>query len=115
MKISNEVVTVELKNGTVVHGTVTGVDVHMNIHLKNAKLTARNREPVHYDAIAVRGSQVRYVVLPEALPLDSLLVDDRPKANLKGVERKEAVASRGRGRGRARGSSRPANPIRNRF
>jgi small nuclear ribonucleoprotein D1 len=111
MKISNESVTIELKNGTVVHGTVTGVDVQMNVHLKNAKLTARGREPVHYDSLAVRGNQIRYVILPEALPLDSLLVDDRPKANLKG-ERREAVVSRGRGRGRARGSSRPVNPVR---
>lgn len=112
MKISNESVTVELKNGTVVHGTVTGVDVHMNIHLKNAKLTARGKEPMHYDSISVRGNQVRYVILPEALPLDSLLVDDRPKANLKGGgpgEKREAVTSRGRGRGRARGTGRPVN------
>lgn len=112
MKISNESVTIELKNGTVVHGTVTGVDPQMNIHMKNAKLTARSREPVHYDSISVRGNQIRYVILPEALPLDSLLVDDRPKANLKAGEKREVVATRGRGRGRARGSSRPVNPIR---
>lgn len=112
MKISNESVTIELKNGTIVHGTVTGVDPQMNCHLKNAKLTARAREPVHYDSISVRGNQIRYVILPEALPLDSLLVDDRPKANLKVGEKREVVATRGRGRGRARGSSRPVNPIR---
>ncbi len=112
MKLSNETVTIELKNGTVVHGTVSGVDVHMNTHLKNAKFTAKHKEPVHYDSLSVRGNQIRYVILPEALPLDNLLVDDRPKANLKGVPR-EAVATRGRGRGRARGTSRPVNPVRN--
>jgi len=95
MKISNETVTVELKNGSVVHGTVTGVDPQMNIHMKNAKLTARSREPIHYDVLAIRGNQVRYVILPEALPLDSLLVDDRPKANLKEGEKREAVVTRG--------------------
>jgi small nuclear ribonucleoprotein D1 len=116
MKISNETVTVELKNGTVVHGTVTGVDVQMNVHMKAARLTARNRDPVHYDTLTVRGNQIRYVILPEALPLDALLVDDRPKANLKasGPVKREPVTTRGgRGaRGRARGSSRPANPSR---
>lgn len=115
MKISNESVTIELKNGTTAHGTVLGVDVHMNAHLKNAKLTARGKDPVHYDSLSVRGNQIRYVILPEALPLDSLLVDDRPKANLKaaGPVKREPVTTRGRGgRGRARGSSRPVNPVR---
>lgn len=38
MKMNNETVTVELKNGTTVHGTVASVDVSMNTHLKNVKV-----------------------------------------------------------------------------
>lgn len=43
MKMNNETVTVELKNGTTVHGTVASVDVSMNTHLKNVKVRG-NRE-----------------------------------------------------------------------
>ncbi|KAG7448448.1 Sm-like ribonucleoprotein [Guyanagaster necrorhizus] len=98
MKLNNETVTIELKNGSVVHGTITGVDMQMNTHLKTVKMTARNREPVTLDSLSIRGNNVRYFVLPDALPLDTLLVDDAPKP--KG-RKKEDV--RGRGRGGSRG------------
>jgi small nuclear ribonucleoprotein D1 len=39
-KLNREQVTVELKNGTVVYGTVAGVDAAtMNCHLLKAKMT----------------------------------------------------------------------------
>lgn len=110
MKLNNETVTIELKNGTVVHGTITsasigdhtlalalvlitravhqansssiillGVDLSMNTHLKSVKMTVRNREPQQLDSLAVRGNNVRYYILPDSLPLDTLLIDDAPK------------------------------------
>ncbi|KAF7360097.1 Small nuclear ribonucleoprotein Sm D1 [Mycena venus] len=97
MKLNNETVTIELKNGSVVHGTITGVDMQMNTHLKTVKITARNRDPASLDALSIRGNNIRYFVLPDALPLDTLLVDDAPKP--KG-RKKELEGARGRGRGR---------------
>ncbi|KAG2747958.1 Sm-like ribonucleoprotein [Suillus brevipes Sb2] len=96
MKLNNETVTIELKNGSVVHGTITGVDMQMNTHLKTVKMTARNRDPASLDSLSIRGNNIRYFVLPDALPLDTLLVDDAPKP--KGRKKDDA-----RGRGRARG------------
>ncbi|KAI0697023.1 hypothetical protein BC835DRAFT_1405767 [Cytidiella melzeri] len=94
MKLNNETVTVELKNGSVVHGTITGVDMQMNTHLKTVKMTARNREPTTLDSLSIRGNNIRYFVLPDALPLDTLLVDDAPKPKSK---KKDDVRGRGRG------------------
>ncbi|KAI0720846.1 hypothetical protein C8T65DRAFT_633029 [Cerioporus squamosus] len=103
MKLNNETVTVELKNGSVIHGTITGVDMQMNTHLKTVKMTARNREPTSLDTLSIRGNNIRYFVLPDALPLDTLLVDDAPKPKNR---KKDEARGRGRGRGGDRGRAR---------
>ncbi|PJF20015.1 hypothetical protein PSACC_00186 [Paramicrosporidium saccamoebae] len=106
MKLSNETVTIELKNGTVAHGTIVGLDVHMNTHLKNVKLTTRGTAS-HLDNLSIRGNSIRHYLLPEALSLEALLVDDRPKADRKEplaiVRGRGSTRPRARGRGRGRG------------
>ena len=85
MKLNNETVTIELKNGSVVHGTVSGACLYSgfvhgvypnaiyrcgyaNEHsLENfIKMTARNREPTSLDSLSIRGNNIRYFVLPDA-------------------------------------------------
>lgn len=51
----------------------------MNTHLKAVKLTVKNRAPVQCDSLTLRGNNIRYYILPDALPLENLLVDDTPK------------------------------------
>jgi len=104
MKLANETVQVELKNGTVVHGAVVGVDMAMNMHLKGVKMTLRGRNPQSVETLSVRGNNVRYVILPESLNLDTLLVDDVPRVKPGPAGAGGGRGGRGRGRGRGRGT-----------
>lgn len=105
MKLNNETVTIELKNGTIVHGTITGVDVSMNTHLKSVKMTVKGRNPTNLESLSIRGNNIRYYILPDSLNLDTLLVDEtpRPKVKKEGKGRGRGRGGPGRGRGRGRG------------
>mmetsp|Transcript_7760 Transcript_7760/g.14764 ORF Transcript_7760/g.14764 Transcript_7760/m.14764 type:complete len:101 (-) Transcript_7760:3989-4291(-) len=83
MKLANEVVVIELKNGTVVQGTVMGVDINMNTHLKTVKLTLKKKNPILMEHLTLRGNNIRQFILPDNLPLDTLLVDEAPKRRTK--------------------------------
>ena len=56
----------------------------MNTHLKSVKMTLKNKDPVQLDTLSIRGNNVRYIILPDSLPLDTLLIDDAPKARGRG-------------------------------
>ena len=120
MKLSHETVTIEMKNGTQVHGTISGVDVAMNTHLKTVKMTIKNRDPVNLDTLSIRGSNIRYYILPETLPLENLLIDEGPKKRFaagRGVRGGRGGMRGGRGgmrggRGRGRGGPRRGGPPR---
>eukprot|EP00594_Rhizosolenia_setigera_P015651 CAMPEP_0178963632 /NCGR_PEP_ID=MMETSP0789-20121207/15147_1 /TAXON_ID=3005 /ORGANISM="Rhizosolenia setigera, Strain CCMP 1694" /LENGTH=121 /DNA_ID=CAMNT_0020648153 /DNA_START=197 /DNA_END=562 /DNA_ORIENTATION=+ len=101
-KLNREAVTIELKNGTVIHGTIVGVDASMNCHLKKAKVTLKGKNPVSYSTLSIRGNTIRAFLLPDALNLDALLVDDTPKNTPKSAAN-SAMGGPGMGRGRGRG------------
>jgi small nuclear ribonucleoprotein D1 len=65
-----------------------GVDVAMNTHLKAVKMTVKNRDPVQLDSLSIRGNNIRYYILPDHLPLETLLIDDAPKSKKKKQEAK---------------------------
>lgn len=87
--------------GTILHGTIVSVSPQMNTSLRAVKMTPKGRDPVSLDTINIRGSTIRYYILPDSLPLDTLLVDDAPKP--KNKARKETDRGRGGGRGGPRG------------
>lgn len=106
MKCANETVTIELKNGTIIHGTITSVSPQMNTSLRAVKMTTKSKhlpgspsETIALDTINVRGSTIRYFILPDSLPLDTLLVDDAPKPKNKARREGDRGARGGGGRG----------------
>ncbi|KAK0612925.1 hypothetical protein B0T17DRAFT_388684 [Bombardia bombarda] len=122
MRCQNETVTVELKNGTIVHGTITSVTPQMNTALRNVKMTPKHGDVLPLASLNIRGSTIRYFILPDSLPLDTLLIDESSKP--KNKPRKETAdrgassaarggggggggprGGRGRGRGAPRGGS----------
>ncbi|TKR67253.1 hypothetical protein L596_023435 [Steinernema carpocapsae] len=95
MKLSQETVSIELKSGTIAYGTVAGVDMSMNVHLRKVTLTTQFQEPTIMDTMTVRGNNIRYIILNEGANLDLLLLDDDAKKK----PSRRVPDSRGRGRG----------------
>ena len=63
-----------------------GVDMSMNTHLKSVKMTIKGRDPIALDTLSLRGNNIRYYILPESIPLDTLLIDDTPRRKAKKKE-----------------------------
>ena len=127
MKLSNETVTLELKDNSSVHGTIIGVDVSMNIHLKSVRViksktpkSSKKSSPVSetpgeelpstavpsplLETMSIRGNNIRMIILPEHLQLENYLIDDVPKANKTGGQAVPTAVHRPRGIKRARTS-----------
>lgn len=102
--MQNESVQVELKNGTMVQGTILSVSPAMNINLKDVKMTSIDRPATSLEHITIRGNQVRMVLLPDELNLDSILQDPvfKPKSKKK-LETTASKAPKRAAPGRSRG------------
>ncbi|CAD7966979.1 unnamed protein product [Amoebophrya sp. A25] len=109
MRLNNETVQIEMKNGTVVQGTMTGCDTSMNTHVKNVTMIVRRRPAVTLEHLTIRGPTIRYIFLNEELDLDKKLLDDAVKERTKPPKRKRgrrgfgAVAPKGVGIGKGKG------------
>jgi small nuclear ribonucleoprotein D1 len=51
----------------------------MNTFLQNVKMTTKDKNPINLDQLTLRGSSIRYIILPETLQLDALLVEEESK------------------------------------
>lgn len=91
-QLAGEYVTIELKNNTVISGTIIAVDPQMNTHLKNVKITVKGRNPMELEHLSVKGGTIRFYLLPAEVNLDHLLnsvsaSNNQLKASAKGANK----------------------------
>jgi small nuclear ribonucleoprotein D1 len=75
-KILNETVTIELKNGVIIHGILSKFDKSMNLYLRHVKKCLSKSKSIYFESISIRGSMVRYIILPDWLNLDLILTEN---------------------------------------
>ncbi|KAL3233031.1 Small nuclear ribonucleoprotein Sm D1 [Nakaseomyces bracarensis] len=122
-KLRNEQVTLELKNGTTVWGTLQSVSSQMNVTITDVVLSLpktqtggvsggagalasmylvdkANKKPdnttedgVSLQYMNIRGNTIRQIILPDSLNLDSLLVDESQMKRLKRTSNQPAESS----------------------
>jgi small nuclear ribonucleoprotein D3 len=105
------VVTVEMKSGEMYRGKLVEAEDNMNMRLADITYTARDGRVAQLDAVYVRGSKVRFVVVPDMLRNAPMFQARDPKAPARG--RGIGRGNRGvfrSGRARSRGGPR-SQPI----
>ncbi len=88
------IVTVELKTGVMYRGKLVEAEDTFNLQLRDVVCTQRDGRNVALDQVYCRGSQVRFVIVPDVLknaPIFKVIIG------------KPSFAGRGRGRGGPRG------------
>ncbi|KAJ1666343.1 small nuclear ribonucleoprotein Sm D3 [Coemansia sp. RSA 1813] len=102
-------ITLELKTGQLYRGHLAETEDNMNVQLKEITVTERDGRTSHLKHVYVRGSNVRFFIVPDMLKNAPMFKRMDPKfARLRGIGmgRGTATAGRARGRGRGRGRSR---------
>lgn len=106
------VVTVELKSGEMYRGKLVEAEDNMNCRMSDITFTARDGRVSQLDAIYLRGSKIRFVVLPDMLKNAPMFKRDPKAARGRGIGRGNRGVFRG-GRGTRRGApgSRGPGPV----
>lgn len=61
------IVTVELKNGEVYRGLMRDCEDNMNCRMQNVTLTERDGQQKKLEQVYLRGSKIRFLILPDML------------------------------------------------
>ncbi|KAH8702735.1 small nuclear ribonucleoprotein Sm D3, partial [Phaeosphaeriaceae sp. PMI808] len=75
IKLLNEaaqghIITIEITSGEVYRGKLLEAEDNMNVQLKDITVTARDGRVSHLEQVYIRGSHVRYFIVPDMLRYD---------------------------------------------
>ena len=63
----NHVVTIELKTNDMFRGYLMEAEDTMNVRLDDVKMTGRDGKVTHLDQLYLRGSQIKFIIVPDML------------------------------------------------
>ncbi|KAH7846034.1 hypothetical protein Vadar_008976 [Vaccinium darrowii] len=105
---AGHIVTVELKSGELYRGSMIECEDNWNCQLENITFTAKDGKVSQLEHVFIRGSKVRFMVIPDMLknaPMFKRLESRiKGKGSAMGVGRGRAVAMRARAQAAGRGA-----------
>ncbi|BFZ59496.1 small nuclear ribonucleoprotein Sm D3 [Saitoella coloradoensis] len=91
------VVTLELNNGQTYRGKLFEAEDNMNVQLKDITVTARDGRVSHLDQVYIRGSHVRFFIVPDMLRNAPMFRSRAVRGRGIGLARGRATVARARG------------------
>ncbi|KAJ1677126.1 small nuclear ribonucleoprotein Sm D3 [Spiromyces aspiralis] len=82
-EVQGHIVTIELKTGQEYRGVVVDVEDNMNVQLKQIEVRQRDGRKSHMERAYIRGSTIRYFVIPDMFKNAPMIKNMDPK-NTKG-------------------------------
>ncbi|KAF7456132.1 LSM domain-containing protein [Cryptosporidium felis] len=82
------VVTIEMKSGDHYRGTLAHVEDNMNCMLERVNVTMKDGKPLSLEQCYLRGSQIRFCILPDMLknaPMFKLAANAKNRASILGA------------------------------
>ncbi|CAJ2507595.1 Uu.00g087810.m01.CDS01 [Anthostomella pinea] len=104
IKLLNEaqghIVTLEITSGQTYRGKLLEAEDNMNVQLKDITVTARDGRVSHLDQVYIRGSHVRFFIVPDMLKNAPMFRSRNARGRGVGLARGRATVSRARASGR---------------
>ncbi|CAI6310961.1 unnamed protein product [Periconia digitata] len=101
IKLLNEAaghtITLEISSGEVYRGKLIEAEDNMNVQLKDITVTARDGRVSHLDQVYIRGSHVRYFIVPDMLRNAPMFRSRGTRGRGVGLARGRATVNRARG------------------
>jgi len=99
------IVTIEMLTGEIYRGLMVDAEDNMNCQMQNVTVTGRDGRVVKMDHVYIRGSKVRFLILPDMMKNAPMFKRFDPKNKDKNIGlgmgfAGEQSAKAGRGRGR---------------